>query len=557
MNNLERKAYLACLRNALNHNGKASADAAMKDVMSSGDFEAGKAIQVVSNMAEKVNSMSRDKQEEEISEYDPSYFNEDVKEDNYILPELPNAEDEEVRLRAAPNPNSFWHIGHARMPSVLGTYADRYDGDMVIRFDDTDPANKRPKPDAYEKILEDVRYLGFDPDEVYYASDRMDKYYKYARRLLENNTAYVCSCDTDKMQDDRREGVRCQCHKNLNHMQKFDQMVSGEHNPKDYVVKIATDIEHKNPAVRDWVAFRILSESHPRDLGTNYDLWPTLDFQSAIDDHLLDISHIIRGIGLQDSEKRQEYIYKSLGWKYPETLHWGRIDVDEYSISLSSSTINEKIESGELSSWDSVLSPTLESLKRRGIRGQAIVDSMLEFGLSTNDATLSMSQIYQNNREIIDDDIERAFIALDGRYDGFDVYDGPDIANPPSKPSSDETRTLSVGDRILLPDDAKVPEGERVWLKGLGCYLLGRDALWFDTDDSSLVEDGYVPVAYWVPEDTSVRIHIEMPDGTVEKGLADSTLSDASEGETFRFGLFGFVTVYENDDMVKAVYCHE
>lgn len=557
MNNLEKTAYLACLRNALNHNGKASADAAMKDVMSSGDFEAGEAIQVVDNMVEKVNSMSMDEKKEELSQYDPSYFNENVEADDYILPELPNTEDEDVRLRAAPNPNSFWHIGHARMPSVLGTYASRYDGDMVVRFDDTDPANKRPNPDAYEKILQDVRYLGFEPDEVYYASDRMNKYYKYARKLLENDTAYVCSCGTDKMQDDRRQGIRCQCYETANHTEKFDQMVSGEYNPKDYVVKIATDIEHKNPAVRDWVAFRILSESHPRDLDTSYDLWPTLDFQSAIDDYLLDISHIIRGIGLQDSEKRQEYIYKSLGWEYPETLHWGRIDIDEYSISLSSSTINEKIESGELSSWDSIQSPTLESLKRRGIRGQAVVDAMLELGLSTNDATLSMSQIYQNNREIIDDTVDRAFIALDGRCDRFEVYDGPDIANPPLNPSSDKTRNLSVGDKIILPDDAKVAKGERVWLKGLGCYLLGRDALWFDTDDTSLVEDGHVPVAYWVPENTSVRIHIDMPDGTVEKGWAESTLSDASEGETFRFGLFGFVTVCENDDIIKTAYCHE
>jgi glutamyl-tRNA synthetase len=529
----------------------------MKDVMSSGDFEAGEAIKIVDNMVEKVNSMSKGEQEEELSQYDPSYFNEDVELDDDILPELPNIGGEDVRLRAAPNPNSFWHLGHARMPSVLGTYTERDDGDMVVRFDDTDPANKRPNLDAYEKILEDIRYLGFEPDEVYYASDRMDKYYKYARKLLENGTAYICSCDTDKMQDDRREGVRCQCYKTTNHIEKFDQMVSGEYNPRDYVVKIATDMEHKNPAVRDWVAFRILSESHPRDLGTTYDLWPTLDFQSAIDDYLLDISHIIRGIGLQDSEKRQNYIYKSLGWEYPETLHWGRIDVDEYDIPLSSSTINEKIESGELSSWDSILSPTLESLKRRGIRGQAIVDSMLELGLSTNDATLSMSQIYQNNREIIDDTVDRAFIALDNRFDRFEVYDGPDVANPPLNPSSNKKRTLSVGNKILLPDDAKVPTGERVWLKGLGCYLLGRNALWFDTDDTSIVEDGHVPVAYWVPEDTSVRIYIEMPDGTVEKGWADSTLSDASEGETFRFGLFGFVTVYENGDIIKTAYCHE
>lgn len=558
MDDLEKEAYIASLRNAVSHDGDASVDAVMKDVMSTGEFDAQDAIDVVKEMTDEVSSMDEEKQASELRDYDPEFFDSQDDENESPLPELPNAQNGNVRLRAAPNPNSRWHIGHARMPSVLGTYAEMYDGDFVVRFDDTDPANKRPDLMAYGQILEDIEYLGFEPDEVYYASNRMDIYYNYAEKLIKRGIAYVCSCESEKMRKDRRNGVRCDCYSMENQKELFENMVAGQYEPQDYVIRIATDMEHKNPAVRDWVAFRVLSESHPRDLEDEYDLWPTLDFQSAIDDYEIGITHIIRGIDLQDSEKRQKFIYEALGWEYPETLHWGRVSVDEYDVPLSSSTIKEYIESGKLPSWDSILSPTLESLKRRGITGQAIKETMLDLGLSTNDATLSMSQMYNKNRQIIDDRTDRAFVVFDDEYTSFNVYDGPQFAYPPLRPSTDEKRELRVGDRILLPDEAMTPVGSRVWLKGLGCYLRGRDALWFDTDDTEIVEEGYAPVGYWVPENNAVRISIEMPDGSIRKGFADATVSDAEEGKTVRFGLFGFVRISEiGDSEVKAVFCHE
>ena len=555
---MRQTVRIETLKNAVEHDGQASVDAVMKKVMSQSDEDAETIIEVVKEEVSNVNNTDKDGLVSELRDKEPSFFDDESEGDKYSLPELPNATKGEVRMRAAPNPNGFWHLGHARMPSVLGTYSSRYDGEMIVRFDDTDPVNKRPKIEAYNQIIDDIEYLGFKPSEVVYASDRMSIYYKYARKLIDLGVAYTCWCSSDKMSDNRRSGDRCSCYDNSSNDRKiFEQMVNGRHDSGDVTLRIATDINHKNPAVRDWVAFRILDANHPRDLEDNYSLWPTLDFQSAIDDHKLDITHIIRGIDLQDSEKRQKYIYEALEWDYPEVLHWGRISVDEYDVPLSSSSINELISDGTIEGWNDPKAPTISSLRRRGIEGEAIVESMLSLGLSTNDATLSMSEIYTRNREVVDSNTPRAFFVADAKKNKFAVHGGPEVAELPTSPDSTNSRSVRVGSSVWLPDEALVNTGERVWLKGVGCFKRDGDELLFVSEDTELVEDGEVPVGYWVSTDDNVEVDVIMKDGTVMHGHADRTVDTIQEGNLIRFGLVGFANLDNKGDKFRFVLSHD
>jgi len=113
-------------------------------------------------------------------------------------------------MRAAPNPNGPWHVGHARMPAVIGTYKERYDdGKFICRFDDTDPETKRPDMDAYDAILEDIAYLGFEADRVLKASDRLETYYDHARDLIDAGGAYTCSCSGDDFSALKNDAEAC------------------------------------------------------------------------------------------------------------------------------------------------------------------------------------------------------------------------------------------------------------------------------------------------------------------------------------------------------------
>ncbi|MFB6218104.1 MAG: glutamate--tRNA ligase family protein, partial [Halobacteriaceae archaeon] len=188
------------LYNALDHGDDARVEAVVGPLMADHpEFrEHGDEVAAVASEAvERVNELPEGERRDRLAELAPELLADlDAEEDSeeHPLPDLPGAEDvEEVRMRVAPNPNGPWHLGNARMGAVVGTYRDRYRGWMLCRFDDTDPETKRPDPAAYDAILDDLVYLGFEPDEVVRASDRLETYYDRARDLIDAGGAYACA----------------------------------------------------------------------------------------------------------------------------------------------------------------------------------------------------------------------------------------------------------------------------------------------------------------------------------------------------------------------------
>ncbi|MFB6084085.1 MAG: glutamate--tRNA ligase [Halorientalis sp.] len=553
------------LFNALKHDSDPQVGAIMGPLMGENpEFrEYGDEIpDVIGPVVGKVRDMSTAERRERLEELDPDLVAEldaEDEEDEHDLPDLPNADEyDEIRLRAAPNPNGPWHLGHARMPSVIGTYKERYDGSFLVRFDDTDPETKRPDLDAYDEILDAIEYLGFEPDEVILASDRLETYYDHARELIELGGAYTCSCPQDEFSEMKNAGEACP-HREKDPettREEFEAMIDGEYAAGEKVLRVKTDIEHKNPALRDWVAFRMIDTPHPREEASEYRCWPMLDFQSGIDDHLTGVSHIIRGIDLQDSAKRQRFVYDYFDWEYPEVIHWGHVQVDAYDVSMSTSTIKAKIEAGELDGWDDPRAPTLASLRRRGIRGQAIVDAMVELGTSTSNVDLAMSSIYANNRELIDDDTDRRFLVRDGER--FPVEGGPDAGHPPIHPDHEDRgeRDIPVGEAVLIePDDAPA-DGERVWLKGFGPVRRDGGTLEFTDDDIEVVREGDVDVIHWVSATESQPLRLRTMDGDVA-GHAEPGITDYDSDAMIQFERIGFARIdRREDDETVAYYAH-
>jgi glutamyl-tRNA synthetase len=464
---------------------------------------------------------------------------------------LPNAEEGEVRMRVAPNPNSPWHIGHARMAAVVGTYKERYDGEFICRFDDTDPETKRPNLDAYDAILGAIEYLGFDPDDVMLASDRVDTYYEYARKLIDAGGAYTCSCAGEEFSELKNSGQACPHRDKTPETvhEEFDEMVAGEYSAGEMVLRVKTDIEHKNPALRDWVAFRMVDRPHPREEAEDVRCWPMLDFQSGVDDHLTDVTHIIRGIDLQDSAKRQQFVYDYFDWEYPEVIHWGHVQVDEYDVKLSSSTISELVEAGELDGWDDPRAPTVASLRRRGIRGQAIVDAMIELGTSTSNVDLAMSSVYAANRDLVDEETDRAFLVRDDPAHGGgaverQVAGGPEAGRPPVHPNHEDRgdRQIPVDGGVLVESEDLPDHGDRVWLKGYGCVRHTREEFEYTGDDIEVVKDGPVDVVHWVPADENLETRLRTMEGDVS-GYAEPGLAEYEADDLVQFERVGFARV--------------
>ncbi|GAB6880182.1 glutamate--tRNA ligase [Halorubrum gandharaense] len=503
---------------------------------------------VIGPVVSEVATMDPEARRDRLAELAPELVEEleaEEEADEHTLPDLPNAEEGEVVMRAAPNPNGPWHMGHARMPAVIGTYKERYDGEFICRFDDTDPETKRPDLDAYDAILEDIEYLGFEADRVLKASDRLDTYYEHARNLIDAGGAYTCSCSGEAFSELKNNAEPCP-HRDKDtetvHAE-FDDMVAGEYDSGEMTLRVRTDIEHKNPALRDWVAFRMIDTPHPREEAADYRCWPMLDFQSGVDDHLTGVTHIIRGIDLQDSAKRQRFVYDYFDWEYPEVLHWGHVQIDEYDVKMSTSTIKQLIDDGELTGWDDPRAPTIRSVRRRGIRGEAIVESMVELGMSTSDVDLAMSSVYANNRDIVDEESNRYFLVRDRADDPaveLDVTGGPEAGHPPLHPNYEERGSRTIpADRVLVESSDLPEEGGRVWLKGYGCVEYdGADLTYLDAD-LSVVKEGDVNVIHWAPAEESLKTLVRTIEGDV-RGFAEPAVVDAGADTLVQFERYGF-----------------
>jgi len=573
---VEEAAEVNALFNALKHESDAQVGAIMGPLMGENpDFrEYGNEIPgVIGPIVERVNGMDAAGKRDRLAELAPEKVAElesEDEEDEQALPDLPNADEyDEVRMRLAPNPNGPWHLGSARMPAVIGTYKGIYDGWMLCRFDDTDPETKRPDLGAYGEIIDAIDYLGFEPDEVVRASDRVETYYDHARELIDLGGAYTCSCPGGEFSELKNSAEACP-HRDKDAetvREEFAAMVAGEYDSGEMVLRVKTDIEHKNPALRDFVAFRMVDRPHPREEASEYRCWPMLDFQSGIDDHLFGITHIIRGIDLQDSAKRQGFVYDYFGWEYPDVVHWGHVQIDAYDVAMSTSTIKELVDAGELTGWDDPRAPTIASLRRRGIRGEAIVDAMVELGTSSSNVDLAMSAIYANNRDLIDEETDRAFLVRDEGPDApgaveLPVEGGPDAGHPPVHPNHEDRgrRTIPVESGVLLESADLPPAGERVWLKGYGCVRHEDDRLVATDDDIDVVREGSVQVVHWVPAEGSHAARLRTMDGDVtgyvEPGVTDYDPDDLVQFERVGFARIDAVDAGDRDETVVAYFTH-
>jgi glutamyl-tRNA synthetase len=444
---------------------------------------------------------------------------------------------------------------------INSEYVKKYDGTFIIRFDDTDPQTKRPLLEAYDWYLDDCRWLDAEPETVVLASDRLPLYYDYARQLIEMGKAYVCFCTGAEFKQYKDESKPCP-HRELSpeeHLGHWDTMLAGEYEEKTAVLRIKTDIRHKDPALRDFGAFRIVKTPHPRaEVGDKYVVWPLLDFEGAIEDHELGMTHIIRGKDLMDSEKRQKYIYDYLGWKYPKTTHWGRVKIHEFG-KFSTSSLRKAIEEGTYSGWDDPRLPTLRALRRRGILPEALRKFMVDMGVGETDVSISMDSLYAENRKLVDPVANRYFFVPDPVEMELENPE-PQVATPSLHPVENRgCRSIEVGSRVYVSrnDTAGMGEGSLIRLKDLFNVeivstnpLIGRCA----GKAMEEIRKTRSPIIQWVGED-HLSVEVRSPEGTIA-GIGETAIAGQVD-KIVQFERFGFCRIDSAEGKnVVAYFAH-
>ncbi len=480
-----------------------------------------------------VNKMKKEAVEKELKKFGKI---EKPKEQKHELPDLSNVKKGKVVMRMAPNPNGPPHIGHTRMLILNDEYVKRYKGKLILRFDDTDPKNpnKIPMKEAYKWFEEDLKWLGVKYSKVSRASDRLAVYYKYFEQFLKDGLAYVCTCQQEawsKMVRIERGTCPCRGLDADENVQRWKKMQIGELKEGQAVGRIKTPTDVADPAVLDWVAFRIVDEpEHP--FVKDEHVWPMLDFASAIDDHDFGITHIIRGKDLSISEVRQRILYDKLGWKYPETRVYGKFVTTEAMI-LSKSKIAEGIRNKIYSGWDDPRLATLRAFKKRGIQAQAVRNYIAALGLNEHETTVDLDILYNKNREVIDKKSNRYFFVSEP-IEVFLSKVPVRTVKAPTYPGKRTYRKIPVGKKVFVEKiDFIANRGKEVRLMHFANYVLDKNAKF----TGKPLKD--IPKLHWCPE-KNVKVKIVTQSGKEIEGIAEPEISKVKVDQTVQFERISF-----------------
>ncbi|MFQ6128968.1 MAG: glutamate--tRNA ligase [Thermoplasmata archaeon] len=543
------------LQNAHLFGGRADEKAVMGKIMAEDPSlrsRTSEVLDVVREVVREVNSLPLEQVEEELLKIDPSLLKKEKKEKITELPELPNVKDEVV-MRLAPYPSGALHIGHSRMALLNDEYVKKYDGKLLLVFDDTIGSEEKiPVPEAYDLIKEGLDWLGVVYHDVVYKSDRMHMFYEWGGRLLKDGYAYVCECPAETLRDLREKGEECD-HRGIgieDNVEKWIKMLDGYYGEGEAIVRLKTDMKHPNPAFRDRVLFRIRERAHPRT-GDRFKVWPMLEFSWAIDDHLLGVTHILRGKDLVIEDEMERYLWNLFGLPEKEIVHYGMLRLKE--MKLSKSAMHREIEKGVYAGVDDPRTWTLQSLMKRGIDPQALRSFILGFGVSLTDVEVAADNLYAENRKMIDERANRYFfvpdpvkIRLIGKPEDLKV------AHAPLHPDVRErgTRSLDVSRDIVFVTradfDANI--GKEIRLKDFCNVILGEEAKFTSTE----VKD--IPKIQW--SDAEISVKVIMPDGRVLEGYGESNLRETKPRDIVQFERVGFARIDKVLYGITAYFAH-
>jgi len=578
---IRRILWISGLKNAIEFGGIPNRKAVMGKLMADRkDLRPQAKIinPILDDIIGKIKDLNIEKQKEKLLNLEPTALEkkESLPEEKE-LPPLPDVEQyKKVVTRLAPYPSGALHIGNARMIVLNDEYTKQYNGDLILFFDDTigspkslrdTPKAKYVLPEAYDLIQEGLKWLDVNYNKILYKSDRLELFYEYCEKLINDHTAYVCFCSAaDFREKYKKPGINCphRDHPIEKNRHEWDNMLKRKYHEGEAVVRLKTGMDQKDPALRDQIIMRISEAEHPR-VGNKYIIWPLLEFAMAIDDYLIGATHIIRGIDLVKEGIIEEFIWDHFGWKKAKLLYYGRLKFPGKKLSKTEARNN--IQRNIYQGWDDPRTWSLQSLKKRGIKPQALRESLLDLGMSQTGINFSDNWLYSKNRDIIDEISDRYFfvenpILLKIKNIPTNKY----IAEPlvhPSHPEKGHRKITCVGKNnqleilISTSDTEKMESGQIIRLKDL--MNIRIESIDFD---EKVIESTFqskdlsreFSIIQWVPRDEKIKVSIRNPDGSLSEGFGEINLLKIPMNRTIQFERYGFVNPIELKE--NSLFCY-
>lgn len=543
---IEKTILAYALDNAVSHNGEAVAGSVINHLFREGlkKEELKEIMPIVQRVINEVNNMELDEQKKKLEENDIELKKFEQKEKE--LMELPNVSKKMV-FRLAPYPSGDLHIGNAKTYILNALYAEKYNAKTLLIIDDTIGSEEKSiVPEAYDLIPESFNWLKIKYEKpIIYKSDRLNIYYKHAENIIDSGQAYVCTCSSEIMRKNRADGKECAC-RNLNkeeQKQRWKSMFKMKE--EQATLRIKTDMKHPNPAFRDRVLFRISERSHPR-VKNKYRVWPMLEFSWAIDDHLLGITHIIRGNDLVIETDMERFIWKIFKWEDKTILHGGFLEIE--GVKLSKSKAQLEVKSKKYFGWDDPRTWSIHSLKKRGFKPESLRQFIFDIGLNKHDITVPVDAFYSINRKMIDHESNRySFVEEPVK---LNIDNLPKEISVPIHPEKKQKRNIKIGKSIYIAKkDFDMLKGKEIRLMHLCNIILDNKPKITSTEKKEL------PVINLVSE--GVKTNVLMEDGMWKKGIAEKSIEKLRRDEVIQFERNFFCKFdRKNNDVYEFWFTH-
>lgn len=339
----------------------------------------------------------------------PTNFIEDI-----IDADLKSGKHTFIATRFPPEPNGYLHIGHAKAVCINFGIKEKYHGTCNLRFDDTNPSKE--DVEYVNSIQEDIKWLGFEWDALYYASDYFEKMYSLAEGLIEKGLAYVCDLSAEEISKTRgtltEPGVNSPYRDRSveENLRLFREMRAGKYDDGEKVLRAKIDMAANNINMRDPVIYRIVKAPHHRQ-GTKWVIYPMYDFAHPLEDAIEGITHSCCSLEFEDHRPLYDWVVENCGFNpRPRQIEFARLNLT-HTI-MSKRYLRQLVEDGVVEGWNDPRMPTLSGMRERGYPAEAIRDFCSRIGVAKANSVVDIALLEHCVRENLNENATRAMAVL-------------------------------------------------------------------------------------------------------------------------------------------------
>ncbi|WP_346879845.1 glutamine--tRNA ligase/YqeY domain fusion protein [Clostridium sp. UBA3061] len=307
-----------------------------------------------------------------------------------VVDDLQSKKHDNIITRFPPEPNGYLHIGHAKSIVLNFELADEFNGKTNLRFDDTNPTKE--DTEYVESIKEDIKWLGFNWDDLYFASDYFEEMYNRAVLLIKKGLAFVCDLTPDEIREYRgslKEPGKESPYRNRTveeNLDLFDRMRKGEFKDGEKVLRAKIDMSSPNINMRDPIIYRISHTAH-HNTGDKWCVYPMYDFAHPLEDAIEGITHSICTLEFEDHRPLYDWVVEACEMEStPRQIEFARLNIT--NTVMSKRKLKALVDEGIADGWDDPRMPTIAGLRRRGYTPESIRNFCREIGVAKNDSTV-------------------------------------------------------------------------------------------------------------------------------------------------------------------------